>query len=340
MKISATNIMLITGIIIFVIYLQTIGIESLITEIMSINLFILIIAILIDIVCIGLFTLGWCVFLKNPGIEFKKCFEIVLISIFGDLMIPTASISGEFLRVNLTAKKGKISISEALSSVIIHRIILALTFGFLLLISGLLLISQSINIIGGYTILSIAIIDITVILILTYAVMKLCKFRKYIEAFGLKIGKLLKKIRRNYNPNDLKVKISNNFEKFELCIRSIKLNTFIISFIVLTLRWFLIALIPYVMFISLGYDVSYWIVVSVSTLVSMVQMIPIGIPGMIGVMEVSITAFFISFGIPSSIAASVTILMRIVTFWFELFIGAIATSIQGIRGIRELSNSV
>lgn len=338
MKISATNIMLIVGIVIFLIYLYSVGIESLVAEIASVDLFTLMIAISIDVLCIALFTLSWYVFLRNPGIEFKKCFEIVLVSIFGDLMIPTASISGEFLRVNLTAKRGKISISEALTSVILHRMVLALTFGFVLLISGLLLINQ--NVVGGYTVLSIAIIDVVAIFILAYAIMKLWKFRNYIELLALKIGKFLKRIRPNYSLNHLKIKVSNGFERFEKCVRSTNLGTFTLSFFILTLRWLLIALIPYVMFASLGHNVSYWIVLSVSTLMSMIQMIPVGIPGMIGIMEISTTALFIGFGIPPSIAASVTILMRIVTFWFELFVGAIATSIQGIRGIKGLSDSM
>ncbi|MCS7098483.1 MAG: flippase-like domain-containing protein [Candidatus Methanomethyliaceae archaeon] len=338
MKISATSIMLIIGMIIFAIYINAVGIGSLIAEITSINIFVLIIAILIDILCIGLFTLSWYVFLGNPGMKFRKCFEIVLVSIFGDLMIPTASISGEFLRISLTAKRGEISISKAFTSVILHRIVLALTFGLILLMSSILLLSQ--NLIGSYTLFTIAIVDIFIIVSSICAVKKFYKLRKLIERVVLKIGRILKRFRPDYNMESLKNKISINFERIEMCFSNFRLNTFTFSFIILTLRWFLIAMIPYIMFISLGYEISYWIVLSVSALMSMVQMIPVGIPGMIGIMEVSTTAFFISFGISPSMAASVTILMRVVTFWFELFLGAMAASIQGIRGLKGLSNSM
>lgn len=332
---STTSIMLIIGMIIFILYIQAIGIEKLIAEIMSVNIFILTIAILIDILCIGLFTISWYIFLRNPGVKFRECFEIVLVSIFGDLMIPTASISGEFLRVSLTAKRGGISISEALMSVILHRIVLALTFGLILLISSISLLSQ--NIMGSYTFLVIATIDIFIIVVLICAVKKFYKLRSFIEKSILKVGEILKKFKSDYNIESLKSRILISLERIEMCLTNFKFNTFALSFIILTLRWFLIAMIPYVMFISLNYEVSYWMVLSVSALMSMIQMIPVIIPGMIGIMEISTTALFVGFGIPLSIAASVTILMRIVTFWFELFLGAIAVSVQGIKG---LSNSM
>jgi len=109
------------------------------------------------------------------------------------------------------------------------------------------------------------------------------------------------------------------------------------------IRWFLLALIPYVVFISMDYHISYWIILTVSSLMSMIQIIPIGIPGMIGIMEVSITVLFIEFGIPLGIAGSVAILMRIVTFWFELILGFITTSIYGVNRIfnkTKLNNSM
>jgi uncharacterized membrane protein YbhN (UPF0104 family) len=45
------------------------------------------------------------------------------------------------------------------------------------------------------------------------------------------------------------------------------------------------------------------------------------------------TAFFVSFGVPATIAASVTILTRLVLFWFELALSGVAASLQGIRGM-------
>lgn len=333
--ISLTSIMLIVGAAIFLIYLYFADVGEIVKTILSLDLRIALTAILIDLTCIGLFVFGWYVLLRNPGMSFKECFEIVLVSIFGDLMIPTASISGEFFRVSLTVKRGKVQISEATASVLLHRILLALTFGVVLLVSVFYLAGyQSAPLAEVYALGVLAVLDLAAGVVAMYMALRAHMFEKNVERLADKIGGLLRRFKKNYDVERLKVSILEGFKTFVWAIKSVKMNDFVLSFSVLTARWFLIAMIPYIMFISLGRPVSYWVVLGVSVFVSMVQMIPIGIPGMVGVMEVSMTAFFMGFGIPPSLAASATILTRLVIFWFELAISAIAASLQGVRGLR------
>ncbi|MCX8181938.1 MAG: flippase-like domain-containing protein [Candidatus Methanomethyliaceae archaeon] len=335
LPISLTSIMLIVGAVIFIIYLYFADVTEIAATIMSLDLKIALTAILIDLTCIGLFVLGWYVLLKNPRMSFKECFEIVLVSIFGDLMIPTASISGEFFRVSLAVKRGKIQISEATASVLLHRILLALTFGVVLLVSVINLAGYQIAPIAEiYALGAIAILDLVLGMASMYIALRAHLFEKSVEKLALRIGGFLRHFRPNYDPDRLRGNVLEGFRTFVQAIKSVKMKTFVVSFLVLTLRWFLIAMIPYIMFISLGRSVSYWIVLGVAVFVSMVQMIPIGIPGMVGVMEVSMTAFFMGFGIPPALAASATILTRLVIFWFELVISAFAASLQGLRGLR------
>ncbi|MDH5811190.1 MAG: lysylphosphatidylglycerol synthase transmembrane domain-containing protein [Candidatus Methanomethylicaceae archaeon] len=335
LPISLTNVMLIVGAIIFIIYLYFADVNEIAATILSLDLKIALTAIFIDLTCIGLFVLGWYVLLKNPGMSYKDCFEIVLVSIFGDLMIPTASISGEFFRVSLAVKRGKIQVSEATASVLLHRILLALTFGVVLLISVFNLAGHQVAPVAEiYALGAVAILDLVLGITAMYMALRANLFERNVEKLVLKIGGLLRRFRPNYDPDRLRVSVLEGFRTFVQAIKSVKTSTFVISFLVLTARWFLIAMIPYIMFISLGRPVSYWVVLGVAVFVSMVQMIPIGIPGMVGVMEVSMTAFFMGFGIPPALAASATILTRLVIFWFELVISAFAASLQGVRGLR------
>lgn len=348
LPISVTSLMLILGAVIFVIYLYLANLGEIVSTIISLDLKIALIAVLIDLMCIGLFALGWYVLLKNPGINFKDCFEIVLISIFGDLMIPTASISGEFFRVSLTVKRGKIQFSEATASVLLHRILLALTFGVVLLVSLFYLMGlDRVPITEVYVLGIIAVADLTLGIVAMYSALRAEIFDKYVEKIAIKLGGIIKRIRPNNNTDKLRTSILEGFRTFVNAIKSVKPSRFILSFLILTARWFLIATIPYIMFISLGRPVSYWLVLGVSVFVSMVQMLPIGIPGMVGIMEVSMTAFFMAFGIPPSLAASATILTRLVIFWFELALSALVASIHGVREfrmnnrrVRTLRNSV
>jgi len=63
----------------------------------------------------------------------------------------------------------------------------------------------------------------------------------------------------------------------------------------------------------------------------MIQMTPVGIPGMIGVYETAITTILVLFAVPVSIAASAAILSRIVTVWLELPITGVAAYHYGFK---------
>jgi len=47
-------------------------------------------------------------------------------------------------------------------------------------------------------------------------------------------------------------------------------------------------------------------------------MLPIPVPGMLGIYESSLTATLITFGVPASISASAAILLRLITSVFDI----------------------
>jgi len=331
--------MLILGAIIFIGYLYFVGFWNVVEVISALDLRIALSTILIDLACIGLFALGWKLLLGNPGMKFRHCFEIVLVSIFGDLMIPTGSISGEVFRVTLTTKRSSLQLSEATASVILHRLLLGITFGGVLGVGLVFLITtQAMPLAGLYLFLALAVIDLMLGLIGIYAAFRVQRFERFVERLAIKTGNFIRIFRSEYNVEDMRARVMGDFKTFGRAITGVKKASLFASAVILTARWFLIAVIPYLMFFSLGYPVSYWVVLSVSIFASMVQMIPIGIPGLVGVMEVSMTAFFMGFGIPAGIAASATILTRLVIFWFELLISSAAASFQGVRGLNNIKN--
>lgn len=337
--ITLTSVMLIVGAIIFISYLYFVGFWNVVEVISALDLKVALSTILIDLVCIGLFAFGWKLLLGNPGMKFRHCFEIVLVSIFGDLMIPTGSISGEIFRITLTAKRSSLQISEATASVLLHRLLLGITFGGVLGVSFVLIImTQAMPLAGLYLFAALAVIDLILGVFGIYAAFRAQRFERFVERLAIKTGNFIRIFRSRYNVEDMRARVMGGFNAFDRAIRGVKKTSILASAIVLTARWFLIASIPYLMFISLGYPVSYWVALSVCIFASMVQMVPIGIPGLVGVMEISMTAFFMGFGIPAGIATSGTILTRLVIFWFELLISSVAASFQGIRGFQSLNN--
>ena len=68
----------------------------------------------------------------------------------------------------------------------------------------------------------------------------------------------------------------------------------------------------------LGHVASVWIVVIAMAVGEMVEMIPIPIPGMLGIYETSLTATLITFNVPGTISASAVILLRLITSVFDI----------------------
>ena len=334
LHISITNIMILVGVIIFSAYLYFVGFWQVVEIIKGLDIKIALFAIAIDLICISLFALSWKVLLKSPGIKLKDSFIIVLVSIFGDMMIPTASVSGEVMRISLTTKKTKLNLSEVAASVLMHRLALGITFGIVLGVSiTMLLVTQTLNLAA----LSIFIFIGVVVIILggmgILATVNICKFKKIAEVCLTKMAGIIHHFRPSFRLENALLRMERGLEEIQRTVNGISRGRILLSTMLLIARWFIMASIPYLMFVSLGYRTSYWIVLTVSIFVSMVQMIPVGIPGMVGVMEVSMTTFFIGFGIPTDIAASSTILTRLVMFWFELLISASAASFQGLSDL-------
>ena len=93
------------------------------------------------------------------------------------------------------------------------------------------------------------------------------------------------------------------------------------SLFYLVISWFFSLSIPYLVFISLGHPVSWSIIIVTSAIFLAVKAIPIGVPFEVGLPEAVMTTLYISMGIYGPLAATATILVRIITLWFRFFIG-------------------
>jgi hypothetical protein len=332
-RLSLTGAMLIIGAAIFIGYLYFVGFWQVLGIIRSLDIRYFLLAILIALLSIVLYALSWKILIVKPGLKFSHSIEIVLVSIFTDLAIPTAGISAEIIRISMTNKKGKIPLGDATASVLIHRLLLVTTFGIVLGVSLVaLVLSSTAKLAQFYLFLTLAILFLALGVIGIYVSFNAHRFARFVDTFAVKVFWLVKRFRPKYEIQDFRSDAIEGYERFTNAIKGIGRGTFLASSLMLVAMWLILAFIPYFMFISLNHPEPYLVILSVSVFVSMVQTIPIGIPGLVGVIEVSMTAFFIGFGVPAAIAASATILTRLVTFWFELFIGAVAASLQGVRG--------
>jgi len=333
--------MLILGIVILAIYIYFVGFWNVIAVISKLDLRIALAAVAIDIFCIGLLAYSWKVLLPGRGLGFPLAYEIILVSMFGDMMIPTGGVSGEFMRISITNKRTGITVGEVTCSVLLHRLLLGVTFGLVLGIAFLALTVFDLASLPMIIILgSIAIGSIVLGILGLFAAFNIERFDRMIVKWSERIVRVIRFFRRGIEGDAIKTKISEGRANFQRAICLISKGRIAASALVMLARWFLIALIPYLMFLSLGYPVKYEFILIISIFLSMVNLMPIGIPGLVGVMEVAMTAVFVAFGIPADIAASATLLTRLVVFWFELGLATLGVSFQGIRGLMSIRGEI
>lgn len=333
LPISLTSIMLIIGMIILAVYLYFVGFWNVVNLIRSLDPWLALSTIAIDVICFGLYAYTWKILIKK-GMKFRNCLEIVLVSMFADLMIPTGSVSMEVMRVSLTQKRTKMSLGEVIASILLQRVLLVVSFGVVLALSlAALIVTVKMPLVE---LLIFAIVAVGCLIggaLGMYAAFNCKRFSGLIENWAERIGRIIRFFRPRYDIGKAKEQILKGVESFDESIAGLNRSHIVASTIILILWWLLTATIPYLMFVSLHYQISFIIVLTVAIFINMVGLIPIGIPGDVGVIEISMTALFVSFGVPATIAASVTILTRLVLFWFELAISGLATSWQGIRGM-------
>jgi hypothetical protein len=333
--------MLILGMVILVIYLYFVGFWNVVATISQLDLRIFLAAVAIDVICIGLLAFSWRLLLAGRKLSFPLSYEIILVSMFGDMMIPTGSISGEFMRISITNKRTGISVGEITCSVLLHRLLLIVTFGLVLGVGFLFLTVNEMASLAQIIIFgAIAIASIVLGVFGIFVAFNMKRYDKLIVNWSERFVRVIKFFRRNVDPEKLRGEIAEGRANFERGIGMIRRRYIIISILIMLLRWLLIALIPYLMFLSLGYPVSYEFILIVSIFLSALNLMPIGIPGLVGVMEVAMTAVFVSFGIPADIAASATLLTRLVVFWFELGLSTLAASLQGVRGLVSVRSGI
>ena len=84
------------------------------------------------------------------------------------------------------------------------------------------------------------------------------------------------------------------------------------------------------MFKAFSYDVSFLAVIIVVTLSLLIGSI-IFVPGGIGLIETVMISLYFSFGIGSSIAATVAVVDRFIFYFFSLFVGGLCLAYLNIR---------
>lgn len=265
-----------------------------------------------------LYTLAWYLILKPSGIRipFRRAYLITMGSLFLIYTTPSG-VAAEAVRINMTRKHAS-DYGGPTASVIIHRVLYALGF---LSVAGLATFIV-------YTAFSNSAFIRTVFyaimstIILVFITLILSAYASSLKGLVKRIATSISPIVRRFSKKDVDLsEIDRAFDSFSLAINRIKHSPIrlITSYVVITVRWMLVSVVALLVMYSLGYySLSIWAVMIVMMIAELVSTTPIGIPGMLGVLDAAIISSYVALGVPLPIATATDLLTRLVLYMVNI----------------------
>ena len=329
---------LLLGLLAFVLYLVFfVDIDEMIATIKQTSLPICLISVVATMAEMGLFSLAWHYFLKplSATLPFKKAFLYTWASSFIDLLIPAESVSGEISRIYFVTHDG-VDAGKAVASVVTQRILGAFLIVGTLAIGAVYLLIFQISFPSLIQSLILFVVAAAAIFLCLISVV--CFKENWTQNLIDKIIVFVERITRGrWNLNAWRDKVRKDTKAFYESLRSFGANPrkLILPIGFSILSWFFSILVYYLVFAAIGYILDWAILIVVYSLVVTLKSIPVGVPWEVGVTEIAMTTLFGAFGVPLSISAAATVLIRIVTDVFRFVIGFGAVQWVGIKILTE-----
>ena len=308
------------------IYLFQVDILGILNTLKTINPVPYAAAAVISILEILFFSISWRVLANYLMIKLSviRSYLFVWYGIFVDTIIPAESVSGELVRVYLiTKEQGNSKTGPAMASLMTHRF-LGMGVNVAVLLVGIVLLVT-----GGQTQLSSLVFNsillVAIAISATLIGLIVLSFKENWTAkliiWAIKAAKYVS--RGKWNLHLLKESAHQMTQGFHGSMKEFKSNPkpVMVSLFYLIITWVFSLSIQYLVFLSLGVSVSWSMIAITAAIVLAVKSIPVGIPFEVGIPEATMTTLYVAFNVAPAIAATATILSRLLTLWLRFFIG-------------------
>ena len=325
------------------IYLFRVDIPAIVATARSADPLPYVLAVIFSLVEVFFFSVSWRVlanFLRIKLSIIKSCL-LVWYGIFVDTIIPAESVSGEVIRVYvITKEQGNEACGPAVASLVTHRLLgMSMNVAVLIFGMGLLFTETHIDplIFNLILFLSLA-ITLTLVFLVLFSFKENWSLRAI--DWGIRLGKFIS--RGKWDLTKIKEDVSRITLSFHDSMKEFKRGSsaLVSSFCYLAITWVFSLSIPYLVFLSLRYPVSWSVILITSAIVLAVKSIPIGVPFEVGLPEITMTTLYTSLGVPAGIAATATILSRLITLWFRFFVGFLSQQWLALKPILPSNNKI
>ena len=306
------------SILILVIMLYFVGIDQVIDALKIANLYIIALAIVVQIFTYFLYTLRWQILNKLADMDdgIMKLLPMVLVSLAVNNITPSGRGGGEPVRAYLLSQSNDdYHFQDSFATVVADRALD--TFPFVVL-AAITIASMALFFDFDIWLLVIMVLAVIAIVAVLIVLIYMC----INPGFGKRVdGWIIGLVRRFYKKDT-----EEN--------RKGLVYTLILSFII----WGFEILRVYLVFSAFGANVDLIIIGEVFIVACLVGMIPL-LPGGLGAVDGLMIIFYSAAGVPASISAAATVIERLISFWMTTIIGMVIMPYYGADVLSKISGS-
>lgn len=280
-------------------------------------------AVIISFIEIFFYALSWRSILDSLNVKLSRIKSTIYVwyAMFLDILIPAESVSGEICRVYLVNRDQPGSSGKVVASLIAYRLLSIIMNAAFVIIGAALLFGMTQIDPVVFQVIQLF-IGITIVLMVTLLTLSWKEnWTTKLINWVIHADEVIS--RGKWQLEKFKQSAFNASKTFHDSIKDLlrnpkKLGT---PTLYLTFNWVASMCIPYFVFLSLGFNVSWGIIIVTTSLVIAIKSIPIGVPFEVGLPEITMTTLYVALGIPADIAATSTILSRLITLWLRFGVG-------------------
>ncbi len=309
----------------YFLYLYYVGYQDVISALESVNLTIFALGIILALTGVLCDALAWqAVALKfDYRVPIWDIFLIYMSCVFMNNIIPSGSFSGETARIYFLEKlDGGSRIDRASATVAATRIITAIPF-FLGTVIGLVYLDVATDA-PAWALATCTIITL-ILLFLNAAFFGVCFADDWLERI---IFKLIDNLERIFHIHVDRLQCSSIMGRFHQSMKTLAEHkrTLFISTFWAVVGWLSMTLVAVTVFRSMGISVPLRAVFAVYAVMIFLQMLPLFLPGGVGLVDIVMSTLFTAIGLPMHSAVAATILIRVIQLWLLTAIGGLATA--------------
>ena len=321
------------GLVIFVAYLAYSNPFSVLMELGRFDPWVFALAVLVNYVGLFFFSASWYLLLRalKVGVSIWESVQAMFVSLFVVWLVPIP-VGTEIIRAYLVKDEENSDMGKAIASVVVHKAYYNIAFGALIAIAALM-----VTVFRGE---AIPVRSELVFLVILFAAVSSVIYGLFLDP-GLLMGVYERSpgwVRRNLFDRMVDSRMRERgfpavIEEIDSAVSSMMaqpLNN-LLSILMVAFHWSTGSLTAYMVSLSLGSPIDFWAIVLVYALIEFIQQLNIFIPGGLGIIDATLTGAFVLLGVPLSMAAAISLLTRLATYWFEVILCALVSFRYGYK---------